>query len=101
MSPGGARRTFDLLTRTVVQITGGHMSQATFTQASDLPQANASALVDRAALERQVQDVYRGVARDPFAPRHFETGRKLLVHLGYPETLLAGIPDSALASFAG
>jgi len=77
------------------------MSHGTTIQAAELPQANASALVDRAALERQVQDVYRGVARDPFAPRHFETGRKLLVHLGYPETLLAGIPDSALASFAG
>ena len=77
------------------------MSHGTTIQAAELPQANASALVDRAALERQVQDVYRGVARDPFAPRHFETGRDLLLHLGYPEELLAAVPDSALASFAG
>ena len=77
------------------------MSHGTTIQAAELPQANASALVDRAALERQVQDVYRGVARDPFAPRHFETGRNLLLHLGYPEALLAAVPDSALASFAG
>ena len=39
--------------------------------------ADASTLIDRAELEQQVQDVYRGVARDPLAPRHFETGRNL------------------------
>jgi hypothetical protein len=39
------------------------MSHGKTTQASELPQADASTLVDRAALERQVQDVYRGVAR--------------------------------------
>jgi arsenite methyltransferase len=77
------------------------MSHGTTTQASELPQADASTLVDRAALERQVQEVYRGVARDPFALRHFETGRRLLLHLGYPEELLASVPDSALMSFAG
>ena len=66
-----------------------------------LPQADASTLVDRVELERQVQNVYRGVARDPFAPRHFETGRNLALRLGYPESLLASVPDAALASFAG
>ena len=63
--------------------------------------ADASTLVDRAELERQVQDVYRGVARDPLAPRHFETGRNLALRLGYPESLLAAVPYAALASFAG
>ena len=45
--------------------------------------------------------MYRGVARDPFAPRHFETGRNLALRLGYPEPLLASVPYAALASFAG
>ena len=47
------------------------------------------------------QELYRGVARDPFAPRHFETGRNLALRLGYPESLLASVPYAALASFAG
>ena len=46
-------------------------------------------LVDRVELERQVREVYRAVARDPLAPRHFETGRGLALRLGYPESLLA------------
>jgi arsenite methyltransferase len=71
------------------------------TQAAELPQADASTLVDRAELEQQVRAVYRGVARDPFAPRHFETGRNLALRLGYPESLLAPVPYAALASFAG
>jgi len=66
-----------------------------------LPQADASTLVDRAELERQVQEMYRGVARDPLAPRHFETGRNVALRLGYAESLLASVPDAALASFAG
>ena len=69
--------------------------------AARLPQADASTLVDRAELEQQVQEMYRGVARDPFAPRHFETGRNLALRLGYPESLLASVPYAALASFAG
>ncbi|HWL32234.1 MAG TPA: methyltransferase domain-containing protein [Gaiellaceae bacterium] len=66
-----------------------------------LPQADASTLVDRVGLEQQVQEMYRGVARDPLAPRHFETGRNLALRLGYPEPLLASVPYAALASFAG
>ena len=69
--------------------------------ASDLPQADASTLVDRQELERRVQEIYRSVAREPHAPQHFETGRELALRLGYPEDLLATVPDSALASFAG
>lgn len=66
-----------------------------------LPQADASTLVDRAELERQVQELYRDVARAPSAPRHFETGRSLALRLGYPASLLDAVPATALASFAG
>ena len=69
--------------------------------ASELPQADASSLVDRVELERQVQEVYRSVARDPHAPQHFETGRGLALRLGYPESLLDFVPGPALDSFAG
>ena len=70
-------------------------------QSSALLQADATSLVERAELERQVQEMYRSVARDPNAPRHFETGRAVALHLGYPEPLLDSIPAAALASFAG
>jgi ubiquinone/menaquinone biosynthesis C-methylase UbiE len=77
------------------------MSTTNSSAASELPQADASSLVDRDQLEQQVQDVYRGVALDPEATRHFETGRELALRLGYPESLLAFVPRQALASFAG
>ena len=73
----------------------------TSTPRSDLPQADASTLVDRQELERRVQEIYRSVAREPDAPQHFETGRGLALRLGYPEELLAAVPSPALASFAG
>jgi ubiquinone/menaquinone biosynthesis C-methylase UbiE len=66
-----------------------------------LPQADATTLVDRAEVERHVRAMYRGVARDPRAPRHFETGRSLALRLGYPESLLDAVPAESLASFAG
>jgi len=71
------------------------------TRASDLPQADATSLVDRAELERQVKEVYRGVATDPEAPQHFEMGRGLALRLGYPESLLDFVPQPAVDSFAG
>jgi arsenite methyltransferase len=77
------------------------MLRSVSTPPSDLPQADASTLVDRAELERQVQEMYRSVADDPLAPRHFETGRPVALHLGYPDSLLAAVPAAALASFAG
>jgi SAM-dependent methyltransferase len=77
------------------------MRYADYRRAAELPQVDASTLVDRHDLERQVKAVYRSVARDPFAPRHFETGRNLALRLGYPESLLASVPYAALASFAG
>lgn len=77
------------------------MNETETTSAADLPQADASTLVDRAVLEQQVQEMYRGVAGDPLAARHFETGRDLAVRLGYPEQLLESVPAGAVASFAG
>jgi arsenite methyltransferase len=77
------------------------MTLSNATPASDLPQADASSLVDRAELERQVHDVYRSVARDPEAPQHFELGRGLALRLGYPESLLDFVPEAAVDSFAG
>jgi SAM-dependent methyltransferase len=77
------------------------VSQSDIGLASQLPQADASTLDDRADLEQQVQEMYRSVARDPQAPRHFETGRSVALRIGYPEQLLESVPEAALASFAG
>ena len=68
---------------------------------ADLPQADATTLVDRGELELKVQEMYRSVASEPSAPRHFEIGRELALRLGYPESLLDAVPERALASFAG
>jgi arsenite methyltransferase len=70
-------------------------------RAADLPQADASSLVDREVLEAQVKDMYRQVAREQEAALHFEVGRPLALRVGYPSELLDAIPVEALASFAG
>jgi arsenite methyltransferase len=69
--------------------------------AAELPQADASSLVDRDLLEAQVKDMYRQVAREEDEELHFEVGRPLALHVGYPSGLLDAIPAEALASFAG
>ena len=69
--------------------------------AEDLPQADASSLVDRDVLETQVKDMYRQVAREEEAQLHFAVGRPLALRVGYPDELLDAIPAEALASFAG
>jgi arsenite methyltransferase len=69
--------------------------------AENLPQADASSLVDRELLEAQVKDMYRQVAREEEAQLHFAVGRPLALRLGYPRELLDAIPSEALASFAG
>jgi arsenite methyltransferase len=71
------------------------------TLAESLPQADASALVDRDVLEAQVKDMYRHVAREEQAQLHFAVGRELALRLGYPGDLLDAIPAEAVASFAG
>jgi arsenite methyltransferase len=70
-------------------------------QAETLPQLDASSLVDAERLESEVKDMYRHVAREEEANLHFELGRGLAEHLGYPTELLDSIPVEALASFAG
>src|SRR5262249_11244624 len=69
--------------------------------AARLPEADAPTLVDRAELEARIRELYREVARDPAAPRHFATRRELAVRLGCPAPRLRSVPDRALASFAG
>jgi SAM-dependent methyltransferase len=66
-----------------------------------LPQLDAGALVDAERLEAEVKAMYRKVARGDDAELHFEVGRALAEHLGYPGELLDAIPAEALASFAG
>jgi arsenite methyltransferase len=70
-------------------------------QAGALPQLDASSLVDGGRLEAEVKQMYRRVARGEEAGLHFEVGRTLAEHLGYPGELLDAIPAEALASFAG
>jgi SAM-dependent methyltransferase len=70
-------------------------------RAEALPQLDASSLVDGERLEAEVKDMYRHVARGEEAELHFEVGRGLAEHLGYPGDLLDAIPAEALASFAG
>ena len=70
-------------------------------QAETLPQLDASSLVDGERLEAEVKDMYRHVAHEESAELHFEVGRPLARHLGYPGPLLDAIPDESVASFAG
>ena len=69
--------------------------------AEQLPQADASSLVDRDLLEAEVKDMYLLVASEQEAELHFQVGRGLALRLGYPSDLLDAIPAEALASFAG
>ena len=70
-------------------------------QAEVLQQLDARSLVDGERLEAEVKGMYRCVARGEEAELHFEVGRSLAEHLGYPGQLLDAIPAEALASFAG
>src|SRR3954469_1922240 len=70
-------------------------------RAVELPQADASLLVDREVLEAQIKHMYRQVAREQRAELHFEVGRPLALRVGYPTELLDAIPAEALSSFAG
>src|SRR3954452_15073279 len=70
-------------------------------QAETLPQLDASALVDGERLEAEIKEMYRHVARGDEAALHFEVGRRVAQHLGYPAELLDAIPQEALASYAG
>ncbi|MGH2904545.1 MAG: methyltransferase domain-containing protein [Solirubrobacteraceae bacterium] len=70
-------------------------------RAAALPQADASSLIDAEQLDAKVKHMYAQVAGEQEDELHFEIGRELAVHLGYPAALLDAIPSEALASFAG
>jgi arsenite methyltransferase len=57
--------------------------------------------VDVQELEAKVKDMYRHVAEEPQGKYHFELGRSLAEHLGYPADVLERIPAGAIESFAG
>ncbi|HEY1595291.1 MAG TPA: methyltransferase domain-containing protein [Thermoleophilaceae bacterium] len=70
-------------------------------RANNLPQLDASSLVNGTELEAEVKHMYRLVAREDDAQLHFDVGREVAEHLGYPARLLDAIPAEALSSFAG
>ena len=57
--------------------------------------------VDPAALREEVKKKYRDVAIKPNDTYHFHTGRPLAARLGYDSTVVDGMPDEAVESFAG
>ncbi len=57
--------------------------------------------LDVVALEDKVKEMYGQVAEAPDARYHFELGRPLAERLGYDPAVLDGIPEPAVASFAG
>lgn len=57
--------------------------------------------VDPEELRAEVREKYGEVATNPEADFHFHTGRPLAERLGYPDDILADLPDEAMASFAG
>jgi arsenite methyltransferase len=57
--------------------------------------------LDRSDLESRVKQMYEQVAEAPEADFHFETGRGLAEHLGYPANDLDAVPAQAIDSFAG
>lgn len=57
--------------------------------------------LDTRDLETRVKAMYEEVALTPDRKFHFETGRRLAEHLGYPAADLDAIPAEAIDSFAG
>ena len=57
--------------------------------------------VDRAELRARISDKYRDVAMNPELGFHFHTGAPLPRMLGYPEDVVASLPEGTVASFAG
>jgi arsenite methyltransferase len=79
----------------------GKTREQEMAEAGDLPQADATSLVDAETLEGEVLDMYRQVALGDDSGLHFEVGRELAARLGYPAELLDAIPAEAVDSFAG
>ena len=57
--------------------------------------------VDTVALRDEVKAKYRDVAVNPHGTFHFHTGRPLARRLGYDESVVARMPESAIEAFAG
>ena len=57
--------------------------------------------IDPESLREEVRRKYRHVAEDPAGDHHFHTGRPLAARLGYPDHVVAALPDAAVESFAG
>ena len=57
--------------------------------------------VDVDELRGEIQREYASVAENPDKGFHFHTGRRLAGILGYENSLLEGIPEAAIESFAG
>ena len=68
---------------------------------AELPQTNATELIDADYLENAIKEMYREVAQNPDGEFHFLTGRSLAEDLGYPVDLLDAVPAEAADSFAG
>ena len=58
-------------------------------------------VIDAEALRAEVRDKYREVAVHPDGEFHFHTGRPLAARLGYDGSVVDGLPDRAVESFAG
>jgi SAM-dependent methyltransferase len=65
------------------------------------PRVPAAIDVDVSVLREAIRDEYAAVAKDPDGGFHFHTGRALTRIVGYESGWLDGIPDTAVASFAG
>ena len=57
--------------------------------------------VDRETLRSEIQAEYEVVASSPGKGFHFHTGRALVAKVGYDESLMSGIPELSIESFAG
>jgi len=57
--------------------------------------------VDVVRLREEVQDKYREVVEHPNATFHFHTGLRAAANAGYRDEWLVGLPEQAVASFAG
>lgn len=59
------------------------------------------ASIDREELRARISDKYRDVAMNPELGFHFHTGAPLARMLGYPDEVIAALPQGTVASFAG
>ena len=57
--------------------------------------------LDVEGLRHAIQDEYTMVASNPDGAFHFHTGRRLAAILAYDNEWLEGVPEAAIASFAG